>query len=139
MATRKIEIADVEPLIDETKGNIATIAKRLGVNRSTVWARINESATLRAALQDAREAMLDNAESKLYSNVLNGDTTSLIFFLKTQGRSRGYQERIDLDIRDKRQRAETAVEEYMRQTGKNRQAAIEALKPHIPQISELVH
>jgi hypothetical protein len=37
--------------------------------------------------------MIDNAESKLYAKVVEGDTTALIFFLKTQGRSRGYVEK----------------------------------------------
>lgn len=94
---RKISVADIEPLVSEYKGNVAAIARKLGVNRSTVWARVQESPNLKAALEDARETMLDNAESKLYANVLDGDTTSLIFFLKTQGRSRGYIEKQEID------------------------------------------
>jgi hypothetical protein len=37
--------------------------------------------------------MLDNAESVLYKKVLEGSTPELLFFLKTQGRFRGYVER----------------------------------------------
>jgi hypothetical protein len=40
--------------------------------------------------------MLDNAETALYDDALNGNTTALIFFLKTQGKSRGYTERQEL-------------------------------------------
>lgn len=95
---KKITIADVEPLIEKLHGNIAAIARTLGVNRGTVWNRVIESKTLQVSLEQARETMLDNAESKLYSNALNGDTTSLIFFLKTQGKRRGYTERLDVNL-----------------------------------------
>ncbi|PKM70616.1 MAG: PBSX family phage terminase large subunit, partial [Firmicutes bacterium HGW-Firmicutes-18] len=37
--------------------------------------------------------MVDNVESVLYNKALEGDTTSVIFFLKTQGKGRGYVER----------------------------------------------
>jgi len=49
--------------------------------------------TLKVVLADAREKMIDNVESKLYSKALDGDTTAMIFFLKTQGKGRGYVER----------------------------------------------
>lgn len=94
---QKISVADIEPLVNEYKGNVAAIARKLGVNRSTVWARVQDSSTLKAALEDARETMLDNAESKLYQKVLDGDTVSLLFFLKTQGRSRGYIEKQEVE------------------------------------------
>jgi hypothetical protein len=93
MAEKKIAIADIEPLVEKFNGNVAAIARALGVNRSTVWARVQESTTLKAALDNAREAMLDNAESVLYRKVLEGSTAELIFFLKTQGKRRGYTER----------------------------------------------
>ena len=48
-----------------------------------LWETINE----------ARETMLDNAESVLYQKVLAGSTPELLFFLKTQGKRRGYVER----------------------------------------------
>jgi len=37
--------------------------------------------------------MLDMAESSLYRRVLAGDSCAVCFFLKTQGRKRGYIER----------------------------------------------
>jgi len=39
-------------------------------------------------------------ESKLYSKALAGDTTSMIFFLKTQGKKRGYIERQEITGED---------------------------------------
>lgn len=96
MTQQKFTVADVLPLVESNKGNIAAIARHLGCNRSTIWNRCNESPTLMQALTDAREGMLDNAESMLYKKVLEGSTIELLFFLKTQGRSRGYIERQEL-------------------------------------------
>lgn len=101
MAEKKIAVADIEPLIEKFNGNVAAIARSLGVNRSTVWARVQESSTLKAALEAARESMLDNAESVLYRKVLEGSTPELIFFLKTQGKRRGYTEKLEVAIEER--------------------------------------
>ena len=39
---------------------------------------------------------LDYAESKLVENIGKGDTTAIIFTLKTKGKSRGYIERSEV-------------------------------------------
>lgn len=98
MGEKKVSIADVEALIPAKRGNVAAIARSLGVSRGTVLNRVNESATLRRLLDDEREGMIDDAESELYEGALNGDTAKLIFFLKTQGRHRGYGDRIESAI-----------------------------------------
>jgi AraC-like DNA-binding protein len=51
----------------------------------------------------------------------------------------GQRDKVDIDVLDARERAERAVDQFMERTGKTRLEAIEHLKPHIPQISELVH
>jgi hypothetical protein len=94
---QKITIADVQPLIEPKRGNVSAIARVLRVSRGTVWNRIQESPTLQRLLEDARESMLDTAESVLYDKVEQGETASLIFFLKTQGYKRGYKERHELE------------------------------------------
>jgi len=48
---------------------------------------------LREVYDDARESMLDIGEQSLYTKVEAGDIAALIFFLKTQGKNRGYTER----------------------------------------------
>lgn len=92
---KTIKISDIEPLIGEYKGNIAAIARKLGVSRGTIYNRMAESQTLTASMEDARESMIDNAESMLYKQIADGNTTAIIFFLKTQGKRRGYVERVE--------------------------------------------
>ena len=64
--------------------------------RGTIHNRIDESPTLRTAIDDARETMVDNVESALYREVLNGNVTAMIFWLKTQGKRRGWVERTEI-------------------------------------------
>lgn len=86
--------------IERLNGNVAAVARSFGVSRKTVHNRVNESQTLQEALEQARETMLDNAESVLYKRVLEGSTAELLFFLKTQGRDRGYTERHEITGKD---------------------------------------
>ncbi len=91
--TSKVTVKQIESLVGKYKGNIAAIARHCGVNRGTIHNRMKTSAKLTAAIHDAREAMIDNAESLLYKQMTEGNVTALIFFLKTQGKGRGYVER----------------------------------------------
>ncbi len=51
---------------------------------------------LREMFREAEEGRLDIAESILMKQIKKGNTTALIFFLKTKGRQRGYVEKQEL-------------------------------------------
>lgn len=92
----RLSEAKLLELIPKMAGNISAIARAFGVNRSAVLEYIQRRPDLAALLQDARETMVDNVESRFYSDCLKEDPayqTSRIFFLKTQGKHRGYIER----------------------------------------------
>jgi hypothetical protein len=89
----KLNVDRVISLIDEYSGNLSAVSRALGVNRLTVYRFMANRPTVKQALSEAREKMIDNVESKLYSKALDGDPACMIFFLKTQGKSRGYVER----------------------------------------------
>lgn len=91
-----LKVSDIETVVDRYDGNIAAIARHFKVARQTVYNRIKDSTKLQSAIQDARESVLDDAESELYKQAKNGNTTALIFFLKTQGKNRGYTERQEI-------------------------------------------
>jgi len=88
-----ITVQAIKDAIKLKRGNISAVARSFDVSRNAIDNRINKSEVLKEALQEARNTMLDNAETALYEDALNGNTTALIFFLKTQGKSRGYIER----------------------------------------------
>lgn len=77
-------------------GNISVAAKSFGVERQTMYNWIKKD-ELELSLEEGRETLLDMAENKLAKNIGDGDTTSLIFFLKTQGKKRGYIEKQEID------------------------------------------
>jgi len=71
-------------------------SRSLGIARPTLykWIKMHN---LDTSLREGREQMLDLAENKLATKINDGDTTALIFFLKTQGKSRGYVEKQEID------------------------------------------
>lgn len=89
----RLKATDYAQAITEAQGLISVAARRLGVSRSAVYNAINRHKRVAEALQDARERTTDLAEGKLYGKINDGDITAIIFYLKTQGKSRGYVER----------------------------------------------
>jgi len=88
-----LTVEQVEHALKRTAGNVSAAARELGVSRTTVYKKVNASPTLQEILADAREELVDIAESALRREVLAGNITAIIFTLKTQGKSRGYVER----------------------------------------------
>ena len=89
-------------LIAETyakKGsNISATCLALGISRQTFYNWRAKNKALDEKLNDVFEAMVDNAESKLLRHINDGDTTCLMFFLKTKGKHRGYVEKIEQQV-----------------------------------------
>ena len=74
------------------------IAKDIGVSRNTLYKYLREE--MNVDYKDAREAMLDVAESRLLKNVIDGNQNAIEFLLDRQGKSRGYGEKQQLDRQD---------------------------------------
>ena len=77
---------------------LCLIAKDIGVSRNTLYKYLREE--MNVDYKDAREAMLDVAESRLLKNVLDGNQNAIEFLLDRQGKSRGYGEKQQLDRQD---------------------------------------
>lgn len=90
----------VASAITELKGNLAAVASRFNVARSSVVEFVQKHATLMSVLSDARESRTDLAEDKLGAAIENGEAWAVCFYLKTQGKSRGYVERQELTGKD---------------------------------------
>ena len=75
-------------------GFITGTAKELGVTYQAIWDRIKRSKTLKAEYDSIKEGYLDLAETKLISKMKSGDLGALCFYLKCQGKQRGYIERV---------------------------------------------
>jgi transposase-like protein len=82
--------------LEESKGLIAPAARALGCSRDTVRSYMKEYAEVALAERDAREATTDVAERKLYQAIENGEAWAICFYLKCQGKQRGYIEKAEI-------------------------------------------
>lgn len=76
-------------------GNISATCDAVGITRRTYqyWKDGNDE--FAAMLMEIREAIIDSVETILMRKIRQEDTTSIIFWLKTQAKHRGYIERQD--------------------------------------------
>lgn len=89
---------DIVRAYEENGCNISATCKALKICRQTFYNWRSTNGELSQMLEEAEEAMLDFAESKLIEHIREGDVTSLIFYLKTKGKKRGYIEKTESDI-----------------------------------------
>ena len=89
----RLDPAGVARALDQLVGNVSAVARRFGVSRKAVMNLVNARPDLQQVLRDAREALVDHAESALFAAVSRGEAWAVCFALKTQGRSRGYVEK----------------------------------------------
>lgn len=86
----KIPTETIILALNKSHGNISRAADRIGCCRDTLHSRINAEPAIKQVLDSNRERWIDDSEDVLREKVLAGDTASLLFFLKTQGKKRGY-------------------------------------------------
>tara|TARA_R100001244_G_scaffold82340_1_gene63962 strand:- start:212 stop:562 length:351 start_codon:yes stop_codon:yes gene_type:complete len=83
--------------LEKTLGIVTTACKKVGVSRSQFYGWVREDAEFSKAVDSVEGMALDFAESKLMENIGSKKETSIIFYLKTKGKKRGYIERQEHD------------------------------------------
>lgn len=84
--------------LEQSLGNISSACKKVGVARQTFYNYYDNDEKFRQKVEEINESMLDFAETALMKNIKDGKETSLIFYLKTKGRKRGYVEKVENDV-----------------------------------------
>ena len=84
--------------IEKSGGYISLIADRVGCHISTVYDWIEKDKDVAAAIKREKVKQVDHAEGKLQSLIKKENPTAIIFYLKTQGKDRGYYEHRTQDI-----------------------------------------
>ncbi len=78
-------------------GGMATVAAdNAGINFATYRRWVNSDPEFAEAVEEPQERTTDYVESKLLQRIEDGDTTAMIFYLKTKGRKRGWSEKHNL-------------------------------------------
>ena len=81
-------------------GNLTQACKAADINRGTYYSwRNNDPAFCeRMAAMEPEEMFVDFAEHALAKKIQGGDTTAIIFALKTKGKKRGYIEKTEQEV-----------------------------------------
>ena len=84
--------------LTQSLGVVTTACKTVGIDRTTHYRWMREDDQYKADVEDTKNIVLDFAESQLHKQIMDGNTTATIFYLKTQGKKRGYVEGQELTI-----------------------------------------
>jgi hypothetical protein len=94
--TDTIKKAMIEAL-EKTLGIVTNACKMAGISRETHYRWLKEDDKYKEAVDGISDIALDFAESQLHLQIMNGEVSSTIFYLKTKGKRRGYVERTEIE------------------------------------------
>jgi hypothetical protein len=104
--------------------NVTQACLSVPIGRTTYYRWYDEDESFREKVEICKEEMIDMAESALLRKIEKGDTISIIFFLKTIGKYRGYIENPTINVK-------SAISQMSEE---RRQAAIDAAMMELPPI-----
>ncbi len=83
----------IAQLIIQHTGNLSRVADSLGSCRGVIRRIVDKEPELQDLLKQQRERQLDQLEQSCFDRAIEtNDTTLQLFLLKTQGKSRGYEQ-----------------------------------------------
>lgn len=81
-------------------GIVSRSCEDAGISRQTYYRWMEQDKKFNERVTDILEKQIDFVENQLISNIQDGDTTAIIFYLKTKGKKRGYIERQEITGKD---------------------------------------
>tara|TARA_R110002072_G_scaffold154256_2_gene304095 strand:- start:155 stop:502 length:348 start_codon:yes stop_codon:yes gene_type:complete len=88
--------------LEKSLGIVSTACKMVDVGRTTHYEWMKSDEEYKSAVNSIQDSVLDFAESHLYKLVKEGNPAATIFFLKTKGKKRGYIERQEIEVTEKK-------------------------------------
>jgi ACT domain-containing protein len=88
--------AEMIKALEKSLGIVTTACKQVGIDRTTHYRWLNSDEKYKEAVEDLKNVTLDFAETHLHKAIQEGNTTAIIFLLKTLGKKRGYVERQEI-------------------------------------------
>jgi len=83
--------------LEKSLGVVTTACKQVDISRDTHYRWMSDDEDYKAEVESLSDVALDFAESQLFKKIKDGDTTAMIFFLKTKGKKRGYVEKTQIE------------------------------------------
>ena len=84
--------------LEKSLGVVTTACRSVGIGRTTFYKYYNTDNEFKKAVDDISNVALDFAESQLHQLMQDKNASSVIFYLKTKGKNRGYYEKSHLDL-----------------------------------------
>lgn len=78
--------------LNKTLGLVTHACKIVGIDRSTHYDWLRNDEEYKLAVESTNDLVLDMAESSLFKQINQGNAAATIFFLKTRGKNRGYEQ-----------------------------------------------
>lgn len=88
--------------LEKSLGVVSTACKAAGVSRDTHYRWLKEDPEYKDQVEELAEVAVDFAESHLHKLIKDGNPAATIFFLKTKGKNRGYIERQEIAVAEKK-------------------------------------
>lgn len=98
--TEQVKKAAVESLY-ANNGNVTAMCRALKISRTQFYQWKKDDKEFSQAIDNVVEYNIDKVEDALMRQIEKGDTTAIIFFLKTIGKKRGYVERSEINFNHK--------------------------------------
>jgi hypothetical protein len=104
--------------LEKSMGIVSKACEIAKLDRGTFYNYYNDDEEFKKDVDNMQEYVLDFAESKLLENIKDKKETSIIFYLKTKGRKRGYVEKQDVDITTKGKEVNIPLTNWVTDGGK---------------------
>jgi hypothetical protein len=88
--------------MEKSLGIVTQACKVVGIVRQTHYNWMEADPEYKTAIQQLGDVALDFAESKLHKLIDQGNPAATIFYLKTKGKNRGYIERQEIAVAEKK-------------------------------------
>lgn len=88
--------------LEASLGIVSTAAPKANVSRTQHYQWLKDDPEYKKRVESVQERVLDFAESHLYKLVEDGNPAATIFYLKTKGKKRGYIERQEIEVTEKK-------------------------------------
>jgi predicted DNA-binding transcriptional regulator AlpA len=88
--------------LEKALGIVTQACKVVGIARVTHYRWMKDDDEYRDAVEKLGDVALDFAESKLHKLIDQGNPAATIFYLKTKGKNRGYIERQEIAVAEKK-------------------------------------
>lgn len=93
---RKLTVPLVRSALIESHGILSIAADKCGVTRLALTDFIKKEPELAGVVESAKERVLDLTEAGLLKAIKNSEPWAIKFMLSTQGKRRGYSERMEI-------------------------------------------